>query len=236
MKSKAIAHQFEFWEYLGEAGNFFRRDGVYSTISAEDFTWPTRIFDLSSPNVKLLKQTIQLKGMPHSVALEDGGEIGKELEKNGFQMRSVVDGMTLLLKPSISFSISKNIDRVSNREEIKLFANIASEAFGYNIYPSSLFGLLGANRVELFIGRYKDDYVSCGILFLDSNKDSGLHMIGLKKDYRGLGLGKAMTSHLLHHAIKNKSEQVHLVASKFGSPIYNKLGFQNRGYLKSYIL
>ena len=236
MKSKAIAHQFEFWEYLGEAGNFFRRDVGYSTISAEDFTWPSRIFDLSSPDVKLLKQTIQSKGMPHSVAVEDGDEIGKELEKNGFQMRSVVAGMTLLLKPSILFSASRSISRVINREEIKIFAIIASEAFGYTIYPSSLFGLLGANRVQLFIGRHKDDYVSCSILFLDSNKDSGLHMIGLKKDYRGLGLGKAMTSHLLHHAIKNKSEQVHLVASKLGSPIYHKLGFQNRGYLKSYII
>ena len=86
MKSKAIAHQFEFWKYLGEAGNFFRRDGGYSTISAEDFTWPSRIFDLSNPDVELLKQTIQLKGMPHSVAVEDGGEIGKELENSGFQM------------------------------------------------------------------------------------------------------------------------------------------------------
>ena len=236
MKSKAIAHQFEFWEYLGEAGNFFRRDVGYSTISAEDFTWPSRIFDLSHLNVKLLKQTIQLKGMPHSVAVEDGDEIGKELEKNGFQMRSVVDGMTLLLKPSMSFSVAKNIHSVRNREEIKIFANIASEAFGYTIYPSSLFGLLGANRVQLFIGRYKDDYISCGILFLDSNEDSGLHMIGLKKNYRGLGLGKAMTSHLLHNSIKNKSEQVHLVASKLGSPIYSKLGFQNQGYLKSYII
>jgi len=236
MKSKAIAHQFEFWKYLGEAGNFFCRDGGYSTISAEDFTWPSRIFDLSSPNVKLLKQTIQLRGMPHSVAVEDGDEIGKELEKKGFQMRSVVDGMTLLLKPSMSFSISKNIDGVSNREEIKIFANIASEAFGYTIYPSSLFGLLGANKAQLFIGKYKEDYVSCGILFLDCNKDSGLHMIGLKKNYRGMGLGKAMTSHLLHYAIKNKSKQIHLVASKLGSPIYNKLGFQNRGYLKSYII
>lgn len=236
MKSKAIAHQFEFWEYLGEAGNFFLRDGGYSTISAENFTWPSRIFDLSSPDVKLLKQTIQLKGMPHSVAVEDGDGIGNELENNGFQMRSVVDGMTLLLKPGMSFSISKNIVSVGNRKEIKIFANIASEAFGYTIYPSSLFGLLEANRVQLFMGKYKDDYVSCGILYLDSNEDSGLHMIGLKKDYRGLGLGKAMTSHLLHHSIKNGSERVHLVASKLGSPIYRKLGFQNQGYLKTYFI
>ena len=236
MKSKAIAHQFEFWKYLGEAGNIFSRNGGYSIISAKDFTWPSRIFDLSSPDVNLLKQTIKSKGMPHSIAVEDGDGIGKELENNGFQMRSVVDGMTLLLKPSMSFSASRNIFRVSNREEIKTFATIASEAFGYTIYPSSLSGLLGANEVQLYIGKYKDDYVSCGILFLDSNRDAGLHMIGSKKNFRGLGVGKTMTAHLLHHAIKNKRGQVHLVASKLGSPIYSKLGFKNRGYLKSYII
>ncbi len=234
MKSKAIAHQFEFWRFLGEAGNFFCLDTGYSTISAKDFTWPSRIFDLSNPDIKLLKQTIQLKGMPHSIAVEDGDSVENELENSGFQLRSVVDGMTLSLKPSMSFSLSKNIDRVSNQEEIETFANIASEAFGYIIYPSSLSGLIGVDEVQLFMGRYKDDYVSCGILFLDSNKDSGLHMIGLKKDYRGLGLGKAITEHLLHYAIKNKSNQIHLVASKLGSPIYSKLGFEKRGYLKSY--
>ncbi|WP_425597907.1 GNAT family N-acetyltransferase [Ulvibacterium marinum] len=90
------------------------------------------------------------------------------------------------------------------------------------------------DKVQLFIGRHNDHYVSCGILFLDSNNDSGMHMIGLRRDFRGLGLGMAMTAHLLRHAVKNKSEEIHLVASKLGAPIYHKLGFQNRGYLKSY--
>ncbi|MGW9684856.1 GNAT family N-acetyltransferase [Flagellimonas sp. 2504JD1-5] len=236
MKSKAIAHQFEFWKYLGEAGNYFSCDSGYSTISAKNFTWPSRIFNLANPDIGLLKQTIQLKGMPHSIAVEEGDGIWEDMENKGFQISSIVDGMTLLLKPSMSFSASKNIDRVRNQEDIKVFTNIASEAFGYNIYPSSLSGLIGENRTTLFIGRYKDNYVSCGILFLDSNKDSGLHMIGTRKGFRGLGLGKTMTEHLLYQATKNKSEQVHLVASKLGSPIYNKLGFQNRGYLKSYVI
>ncbi|MCL6267769.1 GNAT family N-acetyltransferase [Flagellimonas myxillae] len=236
MKSKAIAHQFEFWKYLGKAGNYFWSDGGYYTISAKNFTWPSRIFNLINPDVGLLKEKIKLKLIPHSIAVEDGNCIGDELKNEGFSTKSIVDGMTLLLKPSSSFLASTHIVRISNQEELKVFASIASEAFGYTIYPSSLSGLLVGNRAKLFIGSYKDKFVSCGILFLDSNNDCGLHMIGTRKGFRGLGIGKMMTEHLLNQAIKNKSKEIHLVASKLGLPIYNSLGFQKRGYLKSYII
>ena len=197
MKSKAIAHQFEFWTHLGETAKIFSRDGGYSTISAKDFSWPSRIFDLAQPNVELLKQIIECNEMPHSIAVEDGDVLEYELKNHGFQLKSVVDGMTLEIKPSLSFSASKNIDRVRNEEEIKVFAEIASEAFGYTIYPSTLFSLIDDSRAQLFLGRYNGQYVSCGILFLDSNHDAGLHMIGLRKNFRGLGLGKEMTSHFV---------------------------------------
>jgi len=59
-------------------------------------------------------------------------------------------------------------------------------------------------------------------------------MIGAKKQMRGLGLGKEMTQHLLAYALKNHSKEIHLVASKFGAPIYH--GFTNRGYLNSFKL
>ena len=236
MKSKAIAHQFEFWRYLGQAGDFFHQNEGYSIISAKDFSWPSKIFQLTAPNVELLKQSIQSEEIPKSIAIEDGGSFEQELEQTGFQKSSVVNGMTLPITRFTSFSISKNIDRVRNHKEIKVFAQIASEAFGYTIYPSTLFPLIKENRVQLFMGKYKSNYVSCGMLFLDLNNDSGLHMIGARKDFRGLGFGKAMTEHLLHHAIKNKSKEIHLVASKLGLPIYKKLGFQHRGYLNSYII
>lgn len=236
MRSKAIAHQFEFWAYLGKAADIFCRDGGYSTISGKDFTWPSRIFDLANPDVGILKQSIQINEMPHSIAVEAGDGINPELENYGFQMKSIVDGMTLEMKPSMSFLASKHIDSIKNQEEINVFAAIASEAFGYTIYPTTLFSLVDDSRIQLFLGRYNGGYVSCGILFLDVNNDAGLHMIGLKKDFRGLGFGRAMTSHLLYHAAKNKSEAVHLVASKLGSPIYKKLGFQHHGCLNSYTL
>jgi len=76
--------------------------------------------------------------------------------------------------------------------------------------------------------------VSCGIVFLDNNNVSGIHMIGTIQDYRGLGLGKAMTTKLMFETYENKSSEVVLVASKAGERIYAKLGFMTQGNLKSY--
>ncbi len=76
-------------------------------------------------------------------------------------------------------------------------------------------------------------FVSCGIVFLDNNNVSGIHMIGTIQEYRGLGLGKAMTTKLMFEAYENKSSEVVLVASKAGEKIYAKLGFITQGNLKA---
>lgn len=76
--------------------------------------------------------------------------------------------------------------------------------------------------------------VSCGIVFLDNNNVSGIHMIGTIQDYRGLGLGKAMTTKLMFETYENKSSEAVLVASKAGERIYSKMGFKADGTLKSY--
>lgn len=73
-----------------------------------------------------------------------------------------------------------------------------------------------------------------GMLFLDKNNISGLHMTGTMPEFRGLGLGKTMTNKLLLEAHKNKSNYVVLVASEAGEKIYSKLGFISDGNLKSY--
>lgn len=76
--------------------------------------------------------------------------------------------------------------------------------------------------------------VSCDIVFLDNNNVSGIHMIGTIQDYRGLGLGKAMTTKLMFETYENKSSEAVLVASKAGERIYSKMEFIADGTLKSY--
>ncbi|WP_425075969.1 GNAT family N-acetyltransferase [Psychroserpens sp. S379A] len=236
MRTRPIEHQFEFWTNLGKAGRYIHQVDGYNTLLSSKGTWPSKIFNLHNTNTSNLKHNILKHNLPNAIALDSSNELNQLLIKNGFKKTSVVEGMSLKVSSNMVFEQSSNIVKVEDEQGIRIFSNIASEAFGYNIHSISLMGLLKDVNTQLFIGKYKDQFVSCGILFLDKSKHSGLHMIGANKQFRGLGLGKEMTQHLLFKAIENKSSNIHLVASKFGAPIYRKYGFLNKGYLNTYTL
>jgi len=234
MKSRSIRHQLEFWSHLGKLGRYIHQYDGYTILIPKKGTWPRKIFHLHNVQPHQLKANINDNNLPKSIALDAEDVLNQSLEQSGFVRNSMVEGMTLEVSPKMRFEKSANITKVVDAEGMNHFATIASEAFGYNIHVSSLINLLEDNSTQIFIGKYKEHYVSCGILFLDAEGNSGLHMIGANKQYRGLGLGKEMTQHLLFHATTNESNKVHLVASKLGAPIYRKYGFTNTGHLNSY--
>lgn len=234
MRSRPIEHQFEFWANLGEFGGYIRKNHGYTALLPSNGVWPTKTFDLKNTDVVELKRTIVDSITPNAIALDSSDILNQSLINIGFNKTSVVDGMTLELTSNMSFTESSSISKVFDLVGVRVFSEIASEAFGYDIDSSSLAGLLKDENSNLFIGQHNNQFVSCGILFLDKRGDSGLHMIGAIKSSRGLGLGKEMTKHLLSYALKNKSTKVHLVASKLGAPIYRKYGFKQNGFLNSY--
>ncbi|WP_422104187.1 GNAT family N-acetyltransferase [Winogradskyella sp.] len=236
MISRPIEHQFEFWTHLGNVGGYIHQYDGYTSLLPLTGEWPSKIYNLQNANIAQLKTNILECDLPKSIALDAEDKLNLNLEKQGFTKKSVVEGMSLKVKSNMTFKESSNITEVVDQIGIQCFANIASEAFGYNIDSASIIGLLKNDRTQLYLRKCKDQFVSCGILFLDIKGDSGLHMIGVNKKHRGLGLGKEMTQHLLFNALKNQSENIHLVASKFGAPIYKNYGFLNKGYLNSYTL
>ena len=72
------------------------------------------------------------------------------------------------------------------------------------------------------------------IIFFDSNKNAGLHMIGTTPNGRGKGIGTKMTAKLLLEAKANNSENCVLHASKMGENIYKKIGFNSFGEFETY--
>lgn len=234
MESKPIAHQFEFWSHLGRVGGYIHPFDGYTALIPKKGAWPAKTFLLQNIKPHKLIADINTLNLPKSIALDSSDKLNYPFEEIGLIKTSVVEGMTLDISSKMRFSEGANIYEVVDSKGIRHFAEIASDAFGYNVHWSSLIGLLRDGKTQLFLGKYENKVVSCGILFLDNQGDSGLHMIGSNKQYRGLGFGKEMTQHLLFNALKNKSDKVHLVASKFGAPIYRKYGFINTGYLNSY--
>ncbi|MEM6717674.1 MAG: GNAT family N-acetyltransferase [Bacteroidota bacterium] len=236
MKSRSIEHQFEFWTHIGQVGGYMYQFDEYTATRPYKETWPSKVFTFKNTNIANLKHAILKSYVPNAIAIDSIDPLNQILIENGFKKTSVVEGMSLKVTSNMVFKKSVNISEVVDEKGINMFTNIASEAFGYSIHTTAIMGLLKDDYTQLFIGKHMNECVSCGILFLDKKGDSGLHMIGTKKQFRGLGIGKEMTQHLLYNALKNKSKNVHLVASKFGAPIYRKYGFVNKGYLNSYIL
>lgn len=236
MIPKAIQHQFEFWSHIGQVGGYFHRYNGFSSLSPKDATWPSKIFDLKESHISELKSNITMYHLAKSVAVAENETLETLLQVEDFTQTSSVAAMSMNAKVTEPYATHPEIEKITDEFGAELFAKIASEAFGYTIYTNTIVPLLSSTKVQLFLGKHRSQYVSCGIVFKDSNGDSGLHMIGTKKEYRGLGLGKKMTEHLLSIALRNDGRYIHLVASKLGAPIYHKLGFQNRGYLKSYTI
>ncbi|MCK8521793.1 GNAT family N-acetyltransferase [Aquimarina sp. D1M17] len=236
-ESNAIQHQFEFWEYLGQVGGYLHHNDAYLFLAPKNATWPSKTFGLNEDKIDFEQLKIDVKKgtIPGSIALQQNNELENKLLKHGFKKTSTVEGMVLHIDGySCLDEYDDDIIEVTTIKEVDAFAKISSKAFGYTIYSSTLEPLLRGDKVKLYIGKYQGNYVSCGIVFKDHYGNSGLHMIGALPEFRGLGLGKIMTKHLLSRAIRNKSKKVYLVASKLGTPIYDKLGFQNQGYLQSY--
>ena len=236
MIPKAILHQFEFWRHMGQVGGYFRQYDGFSSLSAKDATWPSKIFNLKENHVRELKGNIATYHLTKSVAVAESERLETLLRTEGFAQTSSVAAMSMYTNVTTQYATHPEIEKITDGFGAELLAKIASEAFGYTIYTNTIVPLLSSTKVQLFLGKHRNQYVSCGIVFKDSDGDSGLHMIGAKKEYRGLGLGKKMTEHLLSIALRNDSQCIHLVASKIGAPIYHSLGFKNLGYLKSYTI
>lgn len=237
MKNTIIKNLFEFWMHIGINGQFLYNTKQYNYVKPSNYSWPNKIFGVNESEVNLKKLYLKIKNeeLPNSVSILENKALEAQLIEHLFILKSSVKGMYLNLhekdRPTDNFATIEKVNTITKANE---FATIASNSFGYEILSSTIIALVSSSQLKLFIGKYNNKYVSCGMVFLDKNGISGLHMIGTLPNYRGFGLGKVMTNKLMLEVFKNESKQVVLVASKSGERIYSKLGFKAEGSLLSY--
>ncbi|MEB3344749.1 GNAT family N-acetyltransferase [Aquimarina gracilis] len=237
MKQKIIDNLFGLWKHIGEKGKILHVTDDYLFVRSKNNSWPSIVFELKNEEdmFKNLHHEIENQTLPNSISIFEDKALETALLENKFMLKSTVKGMYLNLieKPKSNHDFD-SIYKVDNEQRATEFARIASKSFGYEILDSTITPLINSSSLKLFIGKHNDHYVSCGMLLLDSDNISGIHMIGTTPEYRGLGLGKTMTHKLLLEAFENKSDMVVLVASEAGERIYSKLGFISDGSLKSF--
>ncbi len=238
MNKAIIEHLFEFWSEIGRNCGFFIRYPEFYTTHPGDGSWPSKVYGLQ-PN-KLsgyeLFHNIKQGKLPNSVAIAEKSKRGGELVKMGFQLSSKVSAMALNKPFMVNDDQEAPFVQVDSNKLSGIFAKIASESFGYQVLVSTVIPLQGHPRMKLFLGKFDNEFVSCGILYVDQKGASGIHMIGTLPDYRGLGLGKKMTQKLISEVKRNGGNQCYLVASEAGKRIYSKMGFKTYGNLESYTI
>lgn len=238
MDNFIINHLFEFWEYIGLQGNFFIKENAFKYTFPSNKSWPSKVFGIDSKRIDFEQLKIKMKNglLPKSLGISEDTLTEKLLLMHSYKKTSTVKGMSLNLlnelKPIDNFP---TIDQVNTETKAIKFAAVASKSFGYEVNSETIIALLNSDsKIRLYLGSYNGAFVNCGIIFLDMNTVSGIHMIGTIPEYRGLGLGKIMTKKLTLEAFENRSKKVVLVASESGEKIYSKMGFIVNGALKSY--
>ncbi|WP_108808550.1 GNAT family N-acetyltransferase [Aquimarina spinulae] len=238
MNKIIINHLFEFWGYIGTQGGFFNKGEGYVYTKPEKNSWPNKIFEIDPEIVNLEQLHKQMKNgaLPKSLGVAENENVEKQLLQCNFEQQSVVKAMFLeTSKHTAPLDDFATIEPVDDDNKAIVFARVSSNSFGYQILPETIVSLVKHQKnMHLFLGKHKDEYVSCGIIYHDKNGCSGIHMIGTLPEYRGMGLGKIMTNKLLFEAYQNLSDIVLLVASTSGERIYSKIGFITDRTLKSY--
>ena len=126
---------------------------------------------------------------------------------------------------------------MSSEQDAIDFARTASDSFGYNVNADIIFTLAKkSTKAQLFLFQDNEKSLGCGIVFLDSQNNAGLHMIGTLPEGRGQGVGSNITKKLLSVAKNHNAKHTVLNASAMGEPIYKKLGFQTFGEIETYQL
>lgn len=239
MNKKIIEHLFEFWRQIGHNGGFLKKEKGFDSANPSENSWPSKIFNVNVENLDLkdLEQRIHSKKLPNSVAVYEQEFPKRILTSNGYSLISTIKAMALTTNGTSYDNIKQSdFQEVRSDYEADLFAEVASDSFGYPVKTSTIIPLFNDSSFKLFLGKHQDSFSSCGMVYLDKNGVSGIHMIGTKANYRGLGLGKKMTQLLVNEAVKNRSKKVYLVASQAGERIYAKMGFEAYGVLESYSL
>jgi ribosomal protein S18 acetylase RimI-like enzyme len=73
---------------------------------------------------------------------------------------------------------------------------------------------------------YYNDQPASGAMLLYSHAIAGIYWVGTTKEARGRGLAAACVSAVVNEAMNRGISHVVLQASKFGEPVYRRLGFR----------
>ncbi|CAM1374582.1 GNAT family N-acetyltransferase [Tenacibaculum xiamenense] len=227
---------FEFWKHIGDLTQNLSERSDYSFVSSQNSDFPNRIFNLREHDaLASIFENEKIEDLPNKITVEKPNSL-KNNSNVAFAMSQKNMALDMSLYHETSFKENK-IKRVNSEQDAIDFAKTASDSFGYNVNGDIIFTLAKkSTKTQLFLFQDNEKSLGCGIVFIDSQNNAGLHMIGTLPEGRGQGVGSNITKKLLSVAKNHNAKHTVLNASAMGEPIYKKLGFQTFGEIETYQL
>lgn len=125
------------------------------------------------------------------------------------------------------------VKRADTPEDIKMWADIGSEAFAYQIDLSVIQQLINDDDIQLLLACENDQAIACGLLYRTGDI-IGVHQFGVKQAFQGKGFAKCFMLDIIGACAQWQGTYVVLQASQAGKPLYEKLGFTSQFIIKNF--
>ncbi len=130
-------------------------------------------------------------------------------------------------------STQGDVTNVTSPDEISVWAEVASQAFGYEIDATVVGRIAAVPDVELLLAREGGQAVATALTF-QTGDTIGIHQVGVPKEHRGKGLARMIMDHTMARCAASSSRYATLQASAAGAGIYRGLGFQEQFTITNY--
>ena len=163
--------------------------------------------------------------MPVVVFMNNNAKLTQTLKPNGFIPLTRWKGMAIPKK--ISNEVIKGLEfvHITSPYRYRQWESVAATVFhSGEIKPKKLpySRLYKKDNIRFILGLFNKKPACVGALF-ENKESSGIYFVGTHPEFRGNGLGSALTKHLINIA---QRETIVLQATMDGYKIYTKLGFK----------
>jgi len=126
-----------------------------------------------------------------------------------------------------------SIECVHTTDDVKTWAAIASEAFGYDIDSSVITNLVNDCEIKILLG-WQDEQAVASALLYKTNNVIGIHQVGVKRAFQGRGIAGEVMRQIVNICAQWEGEYLVLQASARGQPLYERMGFRAQFGIKNY--
>ena len=207
----------------------------------ESMSWPGRMwFDYDfSPDPRDLGQLLDRARRTEPPVMipqwtEGHADLGQFLGAGGFEVGLAQEAMVASRSAMDSHPVGElHLRGVVDGEAAGQWARVASESFGYCVQTRVISGLVGRPGFHLLLASQNDAVVGTGLL-VQTGEIAGLHMVGVPPPNRRRGHARQIMFGLLALARDLGCEHATLQASAAGQSLYEQLGFEVQGPIRSY--